>query len=269
MPDEKTPVTADDTLAPETPPLRLDDENLPQPPQVKKPFPKGLLVVIVVVVVLAVAAAVGWFLFIRKPAPASTPAPTTDSSTTTSTDDVPQATNTESFTSNPYRITFQYPKTWTVTEDNDNSILIQSQSFTYKTADGQSKNGNFRVYVRKGATTADSEIIGKGVAIEPSQKLTYTKPTPAQRTETNLSLFGLNNTSNFAFLLITGNFNLKKGDTLGPNFGKEIETVIIGGGYSEPSMQPGMATNPVPVNGFQNTNAYKQAIAIIQSFEIL
>lgn len=270
MTDEKTPIGAEDSIAADTPPPTLEDGALPTPPKKTKKSPKGLIVVLVVIVVLLLASAVGWFFFMRKDTtqPAS-PTSTDSPNKPVATDDVPEATNTESFTSSPYRITFQYPKTWTVTEDNDNSMLIQSQSFTYKLADGSSKNGNFRVYVRKGATTADSEIIGKGVAIQNSQKLTYTKPTPAQRTETNLSLFGLNNTTNFAFLLITGNFDLKKGDTLGPNFGKEIETVVIGGGYSEPSLQPGMATNPVPVSGFDQTNAYKQALAIIQSFQIL
>jgi hypothetical protein len=148
-------------------------------------------------------------------------------------------------------------------------MLVQSQAFTYKTADGQSKNGNFRVYISKPATTDDSAVIAKGVANQPSTKLVYAKPTPAQRTETNLSTFGLDSDNNFAFLLITGNFALQKGDTLGPNFGKEIETIVIGGGYSEPGLTPGMGTNAVPFSGFQNTNAYKQAIAIIESFEIM
>jgi hypothetical protein len=245
----------------------LEDENLPKPPKLKKPR-KGLMITVVVVLALALAGAAGWFFLLRN---SSEPvqqdqAQTTENEDTTN--DVPDTQNTETFTSDVYRIVFKYPKTWTVTEDDDESLLIQSQDFAYKTATGESKRGNFRVSIRKGATTADSDIIAKGVAIEPSQKLTYTSPTAAQRTETNLSNFGIGENNNFAFLLITSNFDLKTGDTLGPGFGKETDAFLIGGGYSESSLKPGMATNQVPVTGFNTTNAYKQALAIIQSLQI-
>lgn len=271
-PTQPTPATPvpDEIPDHEMPPAPvLDDKAVPQPPKLKK-SPKGLIVVLIIIMVLAAAGIAGWLLF-GKPDQQTPATPTADQpkASTTSTDDVPEAQNTETFTSSPYRITLQYPKTWTVTENNDNSLLIQSQSFTYKTASGDSQQGNFRVYVRKGAQQADSDIIAKGVAMQDSQKLTYTKPTPAQRAETNLSLFGLDSEDNFAFLLITGNFSLKKGDTLGPNFGKEIETIVIGGGYSQPGAEPGMATTSVPPTGFDQTNAYKQAISIIQSLEIM
>lgn len=276
MEEDKNPVTPPPSTVPDDipdsempPPPVLDDETPPKPPQLKKSPKKGLLVVLIVIVVLGIAGATGWFFFMRNNDQPSSQANKPAAETPAATDDVPEATNTETFTSSPYRITFQYPKTWTVTEDNDNSFVVQSQEFTYKLAAGGTKKGYFRIYVSKPADAADSAIIAKGVAIQPSTKLVYTKPTPAQRTETNLSVFGQDTENNFAFLLITGNFALQKGDTLGPNFGKEIETILIGGGYSDPSLTQGMAMNPVPVNGAQDTNAYKQAIAIIQSFEIM
>lgn len=264
-PTPATPNIPDKDLPP---PPTLEDEHLPPPPKLKKSR-TGLVITLVVLLLLAGGAA-AWYFLIRQPAqPAQQQTVEPAKDIPASTDDVPEATNTETFTSSPYRITFQHPKTWKVTEANDNSLLIQSENFSYKTAKGESKNGNFRVYVRKGAQAADSQAIGKGVAIRASAKLVYKKPTPVQRTETNLSLFGLDTEDNFSFLLITGNFTLQKGDTLGPNFGKEIETVVIGGGYSEPSLEVGMATNPVSLDYFESTNAYKQAIAIIESFEIL
>lgn len=296
-PDDKTSVSADgtpvatDTEQPGTTPSRqasvppsqsdlqvsdlpdpsLDDETKPQPPKLKKSGGKWLAVVLVFVAVLLVAAA-GWYFFLRtSSSPEPTPQATTQSdSGVSSTDDndVPEAENTESFTSDPYRLTLQHPKTWIVTEEDDNSILVQSQDFSYKTVDGTTKKGNFRVYIRKGATTADSEIIATGVAIAPSEVLKYTDPTPSQRTETNLSNFGIKDTSNFGFLLITSNFSLKTGDVLGPNFGNETDAFIIGGGYSESGITPGMATNQVSATDYDQTNAYKQAIAIIESLQI-
>ncbi len=269
--DGVAPAPTEVTSTPESdlPNPSLEDEALPQPPNLKKSR-KGLVIALVIVLLLAAAAAAWYFLLRNQPAPAPEPAPQTSAEQQSDVgDDVPEAENTETFTSDPYRITFKYPKTWTVNEEQDNSLLIQSEDFTYQSADqGESKRGNFRVYIRKGATTADSEIIAKGIAVEPSQSLTYTSPTPGQRTETNLTNFGLDSASNFAFLLITSNFNLKAGDVLGPNFGQEVDTFIIGGGYSESSLKPGLATNSVPLEGFNETNAYKQALAIIQSLEI-
>lgn len=264
-------ITSPDDNVPdaEMPPApNLEDEGAPQPPKLKK-SPKGFIVVAVVVLVLAAAGVVGWLFFMQGD-PAT---PTQENTAQTpeaadATGDVPEAQNTESFTSSPYRLTFMHPKTWTVTENNDNSLLIQSEDFTYQTTSGETKNGNFRLYVRKGGDPADSAIIAKGVAISQSIPLAYKNPTAAQRKETNLSLFGLDNTDNFAFMLITGNFDLKKGETLGPNFGNEAETFIIGGGFSEPGLEPGMATNPISPDNFQNTNAYKQAVSIIETFEI-
>jgi len=266
---EPTTTGAHDEVPADMPKPSLEADELPRPPKLKNGR-KGLKVVITVVVAL-VLAVVGWYFFIRKsPAPAQPAANNNGSNERTAddNDDVPEAQLSETYTNSPYRMTLKYPKTWEVAEQDDGSVIINSPDFSYKTSKGETKNGNFRVYIRKGATVADSEVIAKGVAIQPSEKLTYSNPTADQRKETNLSFFGLDDANNFAFMLITSNFDLKKGDTLGPNFGKETDTFIISGGYSESSMQPGMATNQIPVNGFQDTNAYKQAVQIIQSLQI-
>ncbi len=256
-------------------PLDLPGGDNPLPhknSQKKKRSPKKLLVgLLVFLLLLGLAAGVTLVLKNRSEvttAPSS-PAATSDTAQqTTSNGDVPEAENSESFTSSPYRITFSYPKTWAVTEADDNGIRIESQKFTYKKTDGSEENGYFRIYIRKGARTQDGTIIGKGVAIEPSEKLKYTNPTSSQRKETNLSHFGLNTEDNFAFFLIAGNYELEKGDTLGPDFGKETETILIGGGYSGADLKDDLATNQVSIDWFKTTEAYKQAISILESLEI-
>jgi len=265
---EPTTTGAQDEVPTDMPSPTLESDLLPNAPRLKTG--RNVRLVIIIVVVLIIAASAGWFLFARKTTPPGQPSSNNSPATepVSNKDDVPEAQLTETYTNSPYRLTLKYPKTWQVTDQDDGSILAQSPDFSYKTVDAKSKTGNFRVYIRKGATTADSEIIAKGVAIQPSEKLTYTNPTASQRKETNLSFFGIDDTDNFAFVMITSNFDLKKGDTLGPNFGKETDSFIISGGYSESSMQTGMATNRVPTAGFQDTNAYKQAIQIIQSLEI-
>lgn len=182
--------------------------------------------------------------------------------------DVPDATELKTFKSDFPRVEFSYPSSWTVTE-NDNGVRIESPEFSYETIDAGKISGNFRVYIRTGARPADSAYIGRGVALEPSEKLTYSQPASSQRTETNLTLFGLDTSDHFAYFLIAGNFALQKNETLGPDYGKEPETYIITGGYSSEDLADDMATHKVPQNYAKQTKAYEQAINIIKSLKLL
>ncbi len=101
------------------------------------------------------------------------------------------------------------------------------------------------------------------------EKLIYVSPAPNQRPETNLSFFGLDSSDHFAYFMIAGNFSLVKDESLGPEYGTEPETYIITGGYSSNELAEDMATNPVPLEYFSTTTAYKQAIEIIKSLKIL
>ncbi len=187
----------------------------------------------------------------------------------TSNTDVPDAASTKEYENGQLALKFDYPDTWKITEgENKDGVRVESPDFSYKTTDKGTVTGNFRIYIRKGAREADSKYIGRGVAIDSSQKLTYTKPTPGQRTDTMLSQFGLDKPDNFAFFLIAGNFNLKKGDTLGPNYGKEFDTYIIAGGYSGTDQADDLATHTVSTESFQQTNAYKQAVEILKSIQV-
>lgn len=183
--------------------------------------------------------------------------------------DVPDATATKEYENGYLALKLDYPDTWKVSEsENKDGVRIESPQFNYQSLDKGQVNGTFRIYIRKGARESESKYIGRGVAIGDSVKLVYTKPTQSQRTETNLSQFGLDNPNNFAFFLIAGNFSLKKGDVLGPSYGKEFDTYIIAGGYSADDLTDDLATHTVSNETFYNTNAYKQAVDILKSIQI-
>lgn len=186
------------------------------------------------------------------------------------TSDIEVATTTKSFKSDFPRIEFTYPENWKVTENKEQEgVRIESPDFKYSSVTGIPVNGNFRIYIRQGARQQDSKIIGRGVAAQASEKLIYKSPAPDQRPETNLSFFGLDTSDNFAYFLIAGNFSLQKNETLGPEYGTEPDTYIITGGYSSNELAEDMATNPVPIEYFSTTNAYKQAMEILKSLKIL
>ena len=166
-----------------------------------------------------------------------------------------------------HRLELKYPDNWTVTETTDNGLRIESPEFSYQTIDKGDVTGYFRIYIRKSARSSDGKYIGRGVALQPSEKLVYSQPTISQRKETSLTLFGLDTTDHFAYFLLTPNFQLNTGETMGPNYGKEIEAYIIGGGYSTKTLTDDLATYKVSKDGLTQKNSYKQAIEIIGSLK--
>lgn len=194
----------------------------------------------------------------QAPAPVST------------TTDIPAGTNIKMHKSDFPRVEFSYPETWKVTaSQEDEDIRIESPEFKYTSITGSTVDGNFRIYIRQGARDEDSKYIGRGIASQDSVKLAYSNPAPSQRPETNLSFFGLDSSDHFAYFMIAGNFSLVKNESLGPEYGTEKDTYIVLGGYSSSELTDDMATNPVPLEYFSTTNAYKQALSIIESLKIL
>lgn len=182
--------------------------------------------------------------------------------------DVPDAGTTKNHASTDLNLKFDYPDTWKVSQTADQGIRVESPEFSFVTNEEGTVAGMFRVFIRRGARESDSKYIGRGYAIAPSEKLTYTKPSNDQRKETLLTRFGLDEPTNFAYFFIAGNFQLSKGDTLGPNYGKEADTYIIAGGYTGKDKIEDMATYTVAADLTDTSNAYKQAVHIIESLQL-
>lgn len=170
--------------------------------------------------------------------------------------------------SNP-RVEFAYPDTWDLFEQ-DGGVWFESPALSFTTIDGQEVgDGFFRLYIRQGARDIDSEYIARGVASRSSEPLTYENPATDQREDTLLQFFGQDSGANTAFILVSGNFNLSPGDTLGPGFGVDGESYIIVGGYTSDALEDDLATHPVSSEYFTSTNAYDQTLGIIKSLRLL
>lgn len=255
-------------------PLDLPEDaypkNAPKKPKGSGRGSKTFLVILGIVIILGAGGFAVWRFVLNKSSQPTDQATTSQPETnvTPSGDsDIPDLPLTEAYTSSALRIDFKYPKGWNA-QESGGGILITSPSFSFDTLNNNEVEGNMRLYIRKGAREQDRKYIGRGVAILPSQKLAYDDPLPDQRTETSLSFFGDSNQDNFAFFLIAGNYELQPGETLGPDYGKEPETFIIAGGYSGKALGEDLATYQVSPDTFQQTNAYKQALAILKSLQI-
>lgn len=244
------------------PPLHLDPM---QPAKSRKTY----LFIPGFVLLLGVLGFGAYMLGSKKPAdkPAATVSQQPAAASTEK--DVPDASDTKAYENGFLGVKLTYPSNWTATEDeNKGSVRLESPNFSYPSSSKGTVTGNFRVYIRQGARDVDSKYIGRGYAMQPSEKLVYAKPAPGQRADTNLSLFGLDTPDNFAFFMIAGNFNLQRGDTLGPNYGKEQGTFIIAGGFSAKDVKEDLATNPVSADLVKTSNAYKQALDILKSLQL-
>ncbi|MDB5182811.1 MAG: hypothetical protein JWO47_595 [Candidatus Saccharibacteria bacterium] len=242
----------------------------PSPAHAPKQSHKGTIISIILIVLAIIGGLAAWkFVLNSSKSTASTDESKTAASapTATNANDVPSATLTETYNSTALNIGFKYPKKWKVTETGG-GIRVESPQFSYPTSNLGSVDGNFRVYIRQGARKADGVYIGKGIAIKPSETITYTQPEPDQRKTTLLSSFGDSSIDIFSFFLIAGNFQLKIGDTLGPDYGSEPDAYIIAGGYTSSSAVDDLAMNAVALDYYATTNAYKQAVQIISSIQL-
>lgn len=240
-------------------------------PSKKRVFAKKFIIG----VFIAFLAAAGVFgairLFGSKSKTSELPTAPTNSAVTNipeTNNDVPDATNTKAYENGPLGLKLIYPDSWKVTDTTDSGVRIESPSFSYTSLEKGDVTGLFRIYIRKGARQADGVIIGRGVAIQPSEKLVYSQPAPDQRKDTLLSLFGLDNKESFGFFLIAGNFQLNIGDTLGPNYGKEPDAFIVGGGFSADTLKGDLETYSVPISVIPTSKAYAQAIDIVKSLKL-
>ncbi len=263
---------AEDTPSPYEAPLDLPGEEQPlrQPTPAKKKGRSKLFLILLGIVLLIVVLVFGAMeLFGKKPAPKTpvTNGQFSSNPTILAPNDIPSVSSTKTFTAESLAVTLTYPTNWTVSE-KEGGITIKSPNFNIQTKNQGTLPGYFRLYIRQGARTVDSKYIGRAVVVSPTEKLTYTQPNPNQRKDTNLSFFGYDTSDNFAFMMITGNFTLKKGDTLGPNYGKEADTYIIAGGFTADSNKDDLSFYQLESNNFQSSSAYKQAVDIIKSLKV-
>ncbi len=237
-----------------------------KPPKRKRNL-KKIIIPVVILIILVACAVAALKLLKKEPAPASQPDSSTTQTTNTEQSNVPSSSGTKTFTAETLAVEFNYPDNWVVTE-KEGTITVKSPTFAYKSADAGTTNGYFRIYIRKSARDVDSKYIGRAVAIQPTEKITYTNPATSQRKQTELSYFAYDEPTNFAFMMITPGFNLQKSETLGAKYGKEAEAYIIVGGYSGDDNKDDLSFHSVALANITSADVVKQATEIFKSLKV-
>jgi hypothetical protein len=173
----------------------------------------------------------------------------------------------ETYKSDFLRLEFKYPGSWKVSEENS-ALTVKSPNFDFQDKTGMQTNGYFKVYIKRGTSDNDGKYLGNGYAVKPSEKFTYSEPATGQRTDTFLTDFGLETPDNFAYFVVQGNFNLKKGDTLGPKFANEPDSFLIAGGFAGGEQKDGLATQLLPLDSYKQDKAYITALEIVKTLQL-
>lgn len=243
----------------ETSESRFGPPTIPPKYQRKK---KTKLIIVLLILLLAAAGLGGWKFLKQNKATPAPPAPAQQATNT----DTTQTTELKTYKSDILSVEFKHPADWTVTE-KDKGLRIESPEFEYTSEQGPT-TGHFRIYMRQGSRTVDGKYIGQGIVIEPSEKLVYAEPATGQRKETKLTLFGFGDPNNFAYFLITSNYDLKKDDRLAPDFAKEADAFLIAAGFSKPANTEDLNFVRMPIDEAKNNKAYDQAIDILKSLKV-
>ena len=251
-------------------PLDLPEESLDSSTHHQKPSNTFRYKRFFAITAVLVIASVCIYVLLLRPKP-SAPAKTNQNYSTTKPSedsrDSGVTTNLKKYNGDFPRMELNYPATWTLTE-KDNGVTISSPEFTYMTINKGEINGNFIVYIRQGAREQEGTYIGRGLAVRPTEKLVYKAPSSTQRADTNLTLFGLDSSDYFSYFFITGDYELKKGETLGPSYGREADTYIITGGYGTDKQSNPMDFNNLEIKKATSENVYKLGIEIVKSIKV-
>lgn len=250
-------------------PLDLPESGAEIPqhnPPIKHKF-RYIRILIILLVLTIIAGCIFYFFLRPKNTNVSPQTTTSDSATNKEPKKSVATTELKKHTGDFPRMELNYPATWTLVE-KDNSVTITSPEFDYKTSSKGVVKGNFSIYIRMGAREQEGKYIGRGVAVRPTEKLVYDAPSSTQRKDTNLTLFGLDTTDHYSFFLISGDYILKKGETLGPNYGREAETYIIAGGFGSSKQTDPLDYNNLDIKVATEDESYEQGIAIVKSLKV-
>ena len=174
----------------------------------------GRIIFIVVLILVVLAAGAGAYWFLTHKSKPNTPASSTNQSST-STSSTAETTQTKNYTSQNFNLGFDYPTTWTVTDNGDGKLTAVSPNTQLKNASGQSVTGKITMTIQSKQTSLPAFKSGSAVAVLDSQKVAYTKPTSSQRAQTYLSfLTYAGSSAGIDGVYITGDNGYKTGQTI-------------------------------------------------------
>lgn len=188
----------------------------PTPEQLRQLLPRrrGRFIPYVVggVIILGMIVACGFYLLQHKKSTLNDSATNTTPNTTATTpifNALKPGTEVAAFKSADHNTTITYPKTWNASE-TDGTITISSPTVLLPGSGSEQRSGQVVLTLQPKQTTIPAFAGDGATAVRDSEKLTYTKPSGAQRAQTYLSFLHYASSASamtmFDSLYVTGDF---------------------------------------------------------------
>lgn len=228
---------------------------------------KYLIVALILIVVSSAAGFAAWKLLLAK----SNPTAANTVSETENQNEAPAENTlndlTQEYTSDRLLVDIKYPAAWKAEEDAG-EIIVYSPETEVTAANGETVPVEFKVLIKQGADKTDSEYLGRGFAVEKSEPIKYNDPATGQRQKTFVTNFGLDSSDNFAYFIVQGNFNLKKDETLGPDFAGEADAILVSGGFYSKDSEDKTKLISLDPDNYKSDETYLTAIEIVKTLRL-
>lgn len=178
-------------------------------------FRRGWIYLAALILILFVAAGY-WFLVRDKNGSAPSAGSQSSGQNSALTQVSAQITSqTKSYSSTKQNLSFDYPRDWTIGETSD-LIKVISPPIKLVSAADQNVNGQITLQIRAKNAALPEFADGSAMAAIASQKIKYTSPSQAQRSETYVSFLKYAGTSLSGIdgVYVTGNFGYKAGQSI-------------------------------------------------------
>lgn len=193
---------------------RIDYLHKVMPPKKKRLWLR-VFIIVVIILLLVAAGVVGYQQFVKSRAPAKTVTATTTSKTP-SNSSAPAKVATEHFDSTNFNLGFDYPKGWTVADTGEGTLTVTSPASKGQTTAGAAMIQTVMTIAPSGKNLTSFDA-ANGLAIQDSDKISYTNPTSAQRANTYLTFVQYADTTVPGALdavYITGDYGYQKGQAV-------------------------------------------------------
>jgi hypothetical protein len=191
------------------PPVKDFSHLLNGKPAPKRHTARNIFLVVLLLIVLGGGAGVYWKFFYTKPVVYTKQQTKKAQPTTSSTVSVP----TKSYTSAGFGVTFNYPKTWAISDGGSASLSIVSPVMKLTDANGKMIDGKIIILFQPQGQIPSSFGTSSAVAVLNSQVIKYNSPSSSQAAQAYLSFVQYASASVVGTLngiYVTGNYGYQK-----------------------------------------------------------
>lgn len=190
--------------------LRRESEGKPKK---SRKFLRFLGWMLLIAVLTAGLGGAGWYYFLREPVKEINQEATQQQAAATP----PAVTSsqTKHYNSSNFSLEFDHPSNWIVT-DNTAKLTVASQGVKAKTVSGTSQMTQVVVTIQPKQASTPAFKAGNATAVRESEKITYTKPSPAQRGSSFISFLGYADSAEKGLdaVYVTGDNGYTKGQAI-------------------------------------------------------